>query len=156
MPLFQKNVETRGKWCYKIIRRAGDLHSLEERKFRLDRRHEITGPGGPASAMRKLNIYKALPVADKKEVFEVILRKKGIVIERITSFGQATNKGEWLRQEKGEWVALLRGGARLRFKGEKASMTMGPGDCVFIPPGKAHRVEWTSARERTVWLAVLV
>ncbi len=106
--------------------------------------------------MKKLNIYKALPKADKKESFEVILRRKGIVIERITSFGQATPAGEWLKETRGEWVLLLRGEAKLRFKREKAFITMRPGDYLFIPPNHAHRVERTSPREKTVWLVVWV
>ncbi|MHB8901737.1 MAG: cupin domain-containing protein [Thermoguttaceae bacterium] len=40
------------------------------------------------------------------------------------------------------------------FAGEGEPRLLGAGDHVRIPAGKRHRVEWTSPREPTVWLAV--
>jgi cupin 2 domain-containing protein len=104
--------------------------------------------------MRTGNIYAALPAAKREEVFETLLSKKGVKIERITSFGQATPEGEWLEEKKNEWVVLLKGRAVLRFKGTKKALSMGPGDHVFIPAGKAHRVDRTMSNGKSIWLAV--
>lgn len=104
--------------------------------------------------MRTGNIYADLPAAKREEVFETILRRKGLKIERITSFGQATPEGEWLREKKNEWVVLLKGRAVLRFKGIKKTLSMGPGNHVFIPKGMAHRVDRTVPNGKSVWLAV--
>lgn len=73
------------------------------------------------------NIYVSLPTAKREEVFETILRRKGLKIERITSFGQATPEGEWLKEKKNEWVVLLKGRAVLRFKGIKKLCRWGRG-----------------------------
>ena len=79
------------------------------------------------------NIYASIPSARREEIFETILSRKGVKIERITSRGQATPKGEWRREKKNEWVVLLRGKAVLCFKGSKKDLPMKSGDYVFIP-----------------------
>lgn len=104
--------------------------------------------------MRSGNIYASLPGARKAEVFETLLGKKDVIIERITSLGQATDEDVWLREPKDEWVLLLSGKAKLFFKGAKKLTIMRPGDHVFIPAGTAHRVEWTAPDEKSVWLSV--
>jgi cupin 2 domain-containing protein len=100
------------------------------------------------------NIYASLPGAGKAEVFETLLGTKDVKIKRITSLGQATAEDVWLREPKDEWVVLLAGKAKLFFKGAKKLTIMEPGDHVYIPAGTAHRVEWTTPDERSVWLAV--
>jgi hypothetical protein len=75
-------------------------------------------------------------------------------IERIVSTGQATPEGRWLVGERDEWVVLLRGAAGLAFEGEPGALTLGPGDWVWIPAGRRHRVAWTAPAGATVWLAV--
>lgn len=89
-----------------------------------------------------------------EERFEAIVERDGLLIERIVSTGQATPPGEWLSQDRAEWVAVLRGGAGLRFEGEDGVREMAPGDHCLIPAGARHRVEWTSRDEPTIWLAV--
>lgn len=83
-----------------------------------------------------------------------LLAAPGLRIERIVSTGQATPDGEWLDQPQAEWVILLRGAARLRFAVEAKPRLLKPGDYASIPAHCRHRVEWTTPREPTVWLAV--
>jgi len=47
---------------------------------------------------------------------------------------------------------VLRGAARLQFEDELVELK--PGDFVNIPAHRKHRVDWTTADEPTVWLAV--
>lgn len=101
------------------------------------------------------NIFKDLPSATMEEVFETIVDKKGVRIERITSLGQATPKGEWLKDKKNEWVILIKGKAKLTFRDTKKVVTMNPGDHLFIASGVSHRVDWTSPKEKSVWVAVI-
>ena len=77
----------------------------------------------------------------------------GVSIERIVSTGQATPEGEWLEQDRDEWVALLEGEAELAFE-DGSRMRLGSGDHVVIPGGMRHRVEWTRTDPPCIWLAV--
>ena len=52
-------------------------------------------------------------------------------------------------------MILLTGGAGLAIAGE-GEMTLAPGDHVFLPAHRRHRVTWTDANAPTVWLAVHV
>ena len=94
----------------------------------------------------------AQPVAD--EIFEVLVERPGIRIERIVSTGQTTPEGEWYDQDGDEFVLLVAGGARLRIESEAEDRTLGEGDWVFIPAHCRHRVTWTREDPPTVWLAV--
>jgi cupin 2 domain-containing protein len=42
----------------------------------------------------------------------------------------------------------------VRFEGQEAAQVLGPGDHLRIPAHCRHRVEWTDARQETVWLAL--
>ena len=88
------------------------------------------------------------------ERFQTLWRSGAVKIERIVSRGDATPKGKWLRGRRDEWVMLLKGRARLRFKIKNRRVAMKPGDHLFIHAGAAHRVEWTLPRKNTVWLAM--
>ena len=100
------------------------------------------------------NLFDAPPSSLPEEKFEAILKHDDLLIERIVSTSQATPPGEWLSQDRAEWVAVLRGRAGLRFEGEDGVREMTPGDHYLIPGGVRHRVEWTSRDEPTIWLAV--
>jgi len=100
------------------------------------------------------NLLVGLPAAGPGEAFETLVEGDGVVIERIVSAGQATPPGEWLVEDRQEWVMLLAGAARLRFEREPAPHPLVPGDWLVIPAGTLHRVEWTAADEPTIWLAV--
>lgn len=104
--------------------------------------------------IKRGNVYRSLPSARDKEVFDVLSLENGVKIERITSLGQVTPEGKWLIGKKDEWVILLQGGARLSFKRGATTLLMKPGDYVFIPRGFYHRIEWTTPQEKSLWLAV--
>ena len=100
------------------------------------------------------NLLIDLPSGENGEMLDTLLARDGIQIERIVSHGQATPEGEWYDQETDEWVLVLSGAAGLLIEGETAPRDLGPGDFVFLPSHRRHRVVWTSADAPTVWLAV--
>jgi cupin 2 domain-containing protein len=88
------------------------------------------------------NLLTDLPDATSEEIFEPILEQPGLRLERIVSHGQVTPPGDWYDQEQDEWVMVMSGNARLVIDGE-GEVTMGPGDSVFLPAHRRHRVSWT-------------
>jgi len=88
-----------------------------------------------------------------EELVELIAGGRGVAIERIVSTGQATPAGEWLQQERDEWVVLLDGDAELSYD-DGTRMRLGSGDHVVIAAGERHRVEWTRTDPPCIWLAV--
>jgi cupin 2 domain-containing protein len=100
------------------------------------------------------NIFAHLPPTGGDEVFQELLQRPGVRIERIVSSGQATPAGEWYDQGWDEWVLLVAGAAGLLLEGEGAPRTLGPGDYLLLPRGCRHRVEWTDPQAQTVWLAI--
>jgi cupin 2 domain-containing protein len=114
--------------------------------------HGTVRAGGKSLNVR--NIFADLPTDSDAEVFEPLLEHDGMTLERIVSTGQATPPGEWLQQDRQEWVVLVSGRAALRFEGEQGERLLQPGDYVLIPARCRHRVEWTDANQSTVWLAL--
>jgi cupin 2 domain-containing protein len=100
------------------------------------------------------NLFADLPPNQAAEVFEPLLEHAGMTLERIVSTGQATPAGEWLQQDRHEWVMLVSGRAALRFEGEEGERVLQPGDYVLIAARCRHRVEWTDASQPTIWLAL--
>jgi cupin 2 domain-containing protein len=100
------------------------------------------------------NIFSDLAASRDTEKFTDLLTTPGLRLERIVSLGQTTPQGEWLDQDRAEWVILLRGAARLLFEGETSARDLKPGDYVTIPAHRRHRVDWTTPDEPTVWLAL--
>jgi len=99
------------------------------------------------------NLYDDVPLRLPDELVTVLARSPHVRIERIISTGQASPAGFWYDQDEHEWVAVLRGEARLYFEnGERKVMK--PGAHVLIPAHTRHRVEWTTPAEPTVWLVV--
>jgi len=92
--------------------------------------------------------------ACKTEIFETLFENKHLKAERILSEGHTTPPGQWYDQEWNEWVVLLQGSAGILFEGDDNTMTLKPGDYLYIPAHKKHRVEWTDPQGKTVWLAV--
>jgi cupin 2 domain-containing protein len=99
------------------------------------------------------NLFDDLPVKADAELFSDLLLRPGVRIERIVSTGQATPVDAPYDQDHDEWVVLLRGAAGLWLEGE-GERTLRPGDHLFIPARKVHRVVWTADNEPTVWLAI--
>lgn len=114
--------------------------------------HVSVRAGGKSLNVR--NLFADLPTDRDAEVFESLLEHDGMTLERIVSTGQATPSGEWLQQDRHEWVVLMSGGAALRFEGEQGERVLQPGDYVLIPARCRHRVEWTDESQPTIWLAL--
>ncbi len=103
--------------------------------------------------MKKENIFKNITKNPDKEIFEDIISKDGIKIERIISHGQTSPKKGWYNNKKDEWVMILKGKAILSFK-NGTDVKLKKGDYINIPPHTKHKVSWTLPDEETIWLAV--
>jgi cupin 2 domain-containing protein len=100
------------------------------------------------------NLFESIPAHLPDELVTTLLEAGRVRIERIVSSGHASSPGFWYDQKQHEWVIVLKGRARLRFEEDDQPVEMKPGDFVNIPAHKRHRVEWTTADEPTIWLAV--
>ena len=86
------------------------------------------------------------------EIFETILTKGNVKIERIISSGQSSPEDFWYDQEQEEFVLIVQGEAVVKF--EQKEVLLKVGDYVNIPAHCKHRVKYTSKTEETIWLAV--
>jgi cupin 2 domain-containing protein len=100
------------------------------------------------------NLFDLSGVDTGAEQFSTLVDAEGVKIERIVSSGQASPPGFWYDQPFAEWVLVLSGSAAVRLEGEAADRILRPGDHLFIPAHRKHRVEWTDATGATIWLAV--
>ena len=100
------------------------------------------------------NLFAGIPPVLTAELVETIAGREGVRIERIVSRGHASPPGFWYDAHETEWVAVVRGRARLRFEAGDRTIDLGPGDHVTIAPHARHRVEWTDPDEDTIWVAV--
>ena len=100
------------------------------------------------------NLFSGIPYAIADEDFDTILSSDRCKIERIISKGQKSPSGDWYDQEKDEWVMVVKGAAKLKFKNGNKIIEMLPGDYLLIPAHCEHRVEWTDPDVETIWLAV--
>ena len=98
------------------------------------------------------NLLENIPLNLQEEVFQNILSHKEIKIERIISKGHCSEPDFWYDQDENEWVLLIKGEAKLQFEHHIKHLL--PGDYVNIPAHIKHRVQWTSPKEETIWLAV--
>ena len=103
--------------------------------------------------MNKSNIFDSIPVTLKDELFEEIISKDGLKIERIVSYGHTTAEFEWYDQDSDEWVILLKGEAVLSFE-NRDDVRLKVGDYINIPAHTKHKVSWTPSDEESIWLAV--
>jgi cupin 2 domain-containing protein len=101
------------------------------------------------------NFFEDIPDRLREEIFTTLVESGGVRIEKIISDAHASPEGFWYDQEENEWVMVLRGSAAIRFamKDEEV-LVLKPGDWVDIPAHVRHRVEWTDADDKTVWVAV--
>ncbi|HWY87502.1 MAG TPA: DUF1653 domain-containing protein [Gemmataceae bacterium] len=100
------------------------------------------------------SLLAGIPASLPEELVELILREQNVRIERIISRGHVSPQDFWYDQDRHEWILLLRGAARLSIEGEEQAIEMIPGDFIFMPAHKRHRVTWTAPDEPTIWLAV--
>ncbi|MCP4596847.1 cupin domain-containing protein [Neptuniibacter sp.] len=101
-----------------------------------------------------MNLYDLSGSGSDAEKFDQLLSRDGVTIERIISHGQATPEGDWYDQDWDEWVLVISGTAGLLLDGDSEVIHLNPGDSLFLPAHKKHRVEWTDNTQPTIWLAV--
>ena len=83
----------------------------------------------------------------------VLAQSAGFTVERIISRGDITPEGSWYDQDHDEWVIVLQGSGTVEDDQGRVSV-LGPGDALFIPARRRHRVTATSAEPPCLWLAV--
>jgi cupin 2 domain-containing protein len=103
--------------------------------------------------LEKHNILNNIPAIIPEELFENLLVRENIKIERIISDGHCTPAGAWYDQAWDEWVLVLQGGAIIGYE-DGHTINMKAGDYLLIPAHTLHRVEWTQQDTSTIWLAV--
>jgi len=102
--------------------------------------------------MIKNNIFDDIPEDMSDEVFQTLLTKKNVKIERIISDGHKSSEEFWYDQDQHEWVMVLQGHAILEFEDKKVELNVG--DYINIPANIKHRIVSTSKAEYTIWLAI--
>jgi cupin 2 domain-containing protein len=95
------------------------------------------------------NLFSHIPAELPEELVDTLLNAATVRIERIVSHGHSSPDGFWYDQPQNEWVAVLKGTARLRFEDDEV-IEMRCGDFVNIPAHRKHRVEWTTPDEPTI------
>lgn len=103
--------------------------------------------------MIKNNIFSDLPASLEQEVFEDILNRENIRIERIISQGHSAPETGWFDQDENEWVIVLTGSASLLFEGEN-EIKLSEGDYLMVPAHQRHKVLKTDPEQPTIWLAI--
>ena len=103
--------------------------------------------------IKKENIFTNIPQELQDELFEDIVNKADLKIQRIVSQGHTTQEFDWYDQDGDEWVILLKGSAIISFPDED-DVELEVGDYLNIPAHKKHKVSYTSQDEKTIWLAV--
>jgi len=104
--------------------------------------------------MKIKNIFEIDDIlTQESEVFESILVKEDLKIERIVTLKPYDKPGEWYDQEKDEWVLLLQGNAALEFEGQEI-IELKAGDYIFIPSRKKHRIKHSSSHTKCIWMAI--
>ena len=106
--------------------------------------------------MPRCNLLATIPTVSENEIMEDLVVGKGVRIERIVSFGQATPEGHWYDQDQAELVIVLSGRATLTIEGHEKDYDLQPGDTHFLPAHCRHRVAWTDQACPTVWLAIFL
>ena len=101
-----------------------------------------------------MNLFDGIPAAQPDELFHDLLKRPGLRIERIVSWGQSSLEGFWYDQPQAEWVMVLEGSARLRFEDQSEPIELRRGSHVLIDAHRRHRVDWTDPAVATVWLAI--
>ena len=84
------------------------------------------------------------------ERFDVLLRSRGVTLERIVSSG--SHPAQQYCQAQDEWVMLVQGSAEMRIDGLPVQLQAG--QFLMLPKNTLHEVVSTS--ENAVWLALHV
>ena len=96
----------------------------------------------------KNNIFNHEKIPISGEIFQILLKRKDIVIEKIISSNLIPDK-EYI-QDHDEWVLLIDGHAELLMDNKVITLTQG--DYLFIESGVSHKVLTTT--KGTLWLAI--
>ena len=99
------------------------------------------------------NIFSSIPDIIENEIFEDLLKKDSVRIEKIVSKGQSSPKNSWYDQEEHEWVIVLEGAGIISFENGN-DVKLCKGDFLNIPAHTKHKVKWTDPDSSTIWLAV--
>ena len=99
------------------------------------------------------NLFEPIPEKISAEIFSELVRADNVRVERIVSHGHSSPPSGWYDQTENEWVAVLRGAAKIAFEnGDEVHLTEG---ChLTIPAHTKHKVTWTTPDTETIWLAV--
>jgi cupin 2 domain-containing protein len=87
-----------------------------------------------------INLLDDIPAQADGEIFDELLVRKNVRVERIVSTGQSTPADRPHRQGHDEWVLLLAGSAGLRIEGE-GERILQPGGHVLIAAHRAHSLQ---------------
>ncbi|MEW6004009.1 MAG: cupin domain-containing protein [Stygiobacter sp.] len=99
------------------------------------------------------NIFSQIPENITVEIFEKIISSENFFVERIISDGHKSPDNFWYDQNKNEFVLILQGSAIIKYDDGKI-FYLKVGDYLIIPAHQKHRVEETSSKEKTIWLAI--
>lgn len=101
------------------------------------------------------NIYNTSGLnIQSEELFEHLLKKDKVQIERIVSPNSRNLNAEWYNQATDEWVLLLSGSAVIEYE-HNETVKLTAGDYLFLPSYKKHRVIETQAENGiSIWLAI--
>ncbi len=128
-------VELARSWGFEIGRRWGELE--------------------PASDFQGVENLLREPVPSTgHETNRVLHFGKGWRLELIVSCAACSQENFWYEQEEHEWILILRGSARLRFKKDNHIVDLNVGDQLHLLPYSSHRVEHTDSGSGTIWLAL--
>ncbi|OGU16502.1 MAG: cupin [Ignavibacteria bacterium GWB2_35_12] len=103
--------------------------------------------------MLKKNIFDNIQAGSGIEIFEDLLKKENLKLERIISYPNSISENQWYGQAHDEWVILLKGSAALQFENDELVELL-PGDYLFIPAHTKHKVQEVNNNEPTIWLAL--
>jgi cupin 2 domain-containing protein len=109
---------------------------------------EASSSGAPAAGFHSDPAHQQ---PQKDELFEELLRRPGVRVERIVSRRHVTPSDKPYVQSWDEWVIVLEGSARLSLQGI-GSRSLYAGQHLLIPAGVPHLVTYTA--DPTVWLAI--
>ena len=104
-----------------------------------------------SSAATPCNLLEVQCGREEQELFDDLLRRPGIRIERIVSHGQTTPVDQPYVQDWDEWVLILAGSAELTLMG-LGQKKLTTGEHLLIPAGVPHLVTYTA--DPTIWLAI--
>ncbi len=108
-------------------------------------RFQLIEPVGQSGKLQ--NLFADVPAQLPQELVQILHASANARIERIVSHGQASPEGFWYDQDQSEWVAVLKGAARLRFDGDdKVARDDSLATSSNIPAHRKHRVEWDDAQ----------